>query len=412
MRFKKQRTDNYLLGDTPLENIFISEYAKNAPGDYVKVYLLALMYSNIERDADDAQLAAALSMDKAKVGEAWDYWQEQGLIERRQKSGGNGETEIEFVSIKEKIFGKPGAVPARSEGAKKLGDKELAGLFRDIEQSTGRLLESGEPETVAGWIGDFGIKPEAVLAAYSYCVKNSRSTRYRYVEKVLMAWRDKGLDTKEKIQEYLEDTDRRYDFHKKVFKALGFRRNPTDAERDMMDSWTDDLGCSLADVLEACKKTTGINNPNLNYINSILVNGRAKEASENAETNAALLKAVEERYERIRNDNARKASVIREKIYTDVPRLREISEESMSLGIRISRSILKGASGKAELTEAREKQNRLNEEKKKLLADNGYKEDALDTVYTCKRCHDTGTLEDGTRCSCFYDRLREVKNEQ
>ena len=304
-------------------------------------------------------------------------------------------------------------MPTKSANAERLNDKAVAGLFKDIEQVTGRLLEAKEPEAVAAWIREYGIDPEVILAAYSYCVKNRKSsTRYSYVEKILFAWRERGLDTAEKVEEYLADTDRKYDFYRKVFKALGFRRNPTEAEADVMDSWTEDLGCSLEDVLEACRKTSGISNPSVNYIDAVLRDVMNKRGLGAAEENAKLQRAVEDRYEIIRNANARKTEALREKIYADVPRLREISDDSVSLSIKISRLILRGASGKEELREARDKQSSMQSEKKKLLEENGYKADALDPVYTCARCHDTGSLEDGTRCSCYLDRLREVQNEQ
>lgn len=412
MDYRKQNIDNYFLYDTPVENIFISEYAKSAPGDYVKVYLLALMYAGLGRDFGDDRIAAALSMEKKQVEEAWEYWEECGLVERRAKEDGSGRTEVEFVRLKEKFFGGAGAGIKRSPAAEKLSDREVSDLFKSIESETGRLLEAKEPEAVASWLKEFGMKPSVILLGYRTCVKNGKSSRYRYVEKILMDWRERGLDTEEKVKDYLADTDRRYDFYRRVFKALGFRRNPTEAEMSVMDSWTDDLGCSIEDVLKACKKTSGISSPSINYINSILVSEKAKEDADSAEENAKLLTAVEDRYEKIREENAAKARVLREKVFTEVPRLRDIMDESRSLGISISRNILKGASGKAALAQARERQQELAKERTALLEENGFRSDALDPIYTCSKCGDTGVMEDGTRCSCYFDRLTEVKNEQ
>ena len=412
MDFKKQSPDNYFLYDTPVENIFISEYAKDAPGDYVKVYLLALMYANAGKECSAAQIAGALSLTAGQVEDAFDYWQECGLVERRMKGDGSKDKITEFVNIKEKFFTKNAPSGSRSVNAEKLSSKDAAELFKAIERETGRLLEAKEPEAVAVWLRDYGMRPEVILLGYKTSVKNGKSTRYRYVEKILMSWREKGLDTREKVEDYLAETDRKYDFYRKVFKALGFRRNPTEAEMDVMDSWSDVLGCSIEDVLDACKKTSGISSPSINYINSILLARAQKDEASSAEENARLLKAVEDRYAEIREKNARKAESIREKIYSDVPRLRDVMDEQRSLYIKISRSILKGPAGKAELREAREREKELSEEKTALLEESGYKKDALDPIYTCSRCSDTGVLEDGTRCSCFYDRLTEVKNEQ
>lgn len=54
-------------------------------------------------------------------------------------------------------------------------------------------------------------------------------------------------------------------------KALGFHRNPTEKEQDLIDSWFDQLGFDIGKILEACAKTSGISNPNINYVNSILL---------------------------------------------------------------------------------------------------------------------------------------------
>ena len=39
-----------------------------------------------------------------------------------------------------------------------------------------------------------------------------------------------------------------------------------------MDTWFEEMEFSLDKVLEACSKTTGIANPNINYVNKVLVN--------------------------------------------------------------------------------------------------------------------------------------------
>ena len=114
MDFKKQSADNYFLYDTPVENIFISEYAKDAPGDYVKVYLLALMYANLGREFSSAQLAGALSLSAGQVEDAWDYWHECGLVELRSKGDDSEDKEVEFVNLKEKFFSKAPSGSSRS----------------------------------------------------------------------------------------------------------------------------------------------------------------------------------------------------------------------------------------------------------------------------------------------------------
>ena len=50
MNFIRRKNRECFLHDTQVENIFINEYLPAAPGDYVKVFLFALMYSGYQPD--------------------------------------------------------------------------------------------------------------------------------------------------------------------------------------------------------------------------------------------------------------------------------------------------------------------------------------------------------------------------
>ena len=52
MNFKTERIKDFYLLATEVENIFINEYLPQAPGDYVKVYLYALLYAK-QRDGNN-----------------------------------------------------------------------------------------------------------------------------------------------------------------------------------------------------------------------------------------------------------------------------------------------------------------------------------------------------------------------
>lgn len=57
--------------------------------------------------------------------------------------------------------------------------------------------------------------------------------------------------------------------------------------------------------------------------------------------------------------------------------------------------------------------NKLSNRYDELLTGLGYDKDYLDRKYRCTICNDTGTKnEDGSRCSCRAERLREARKEQ
>ena len=69
-----------LFDSTPVENMFITEYMLRAPGDFVKVYIYALMlcYHNAER-MSLASMAKDLDMTEEEVERAFRYWARDGL---------------------------------------------------------------------------------------------------------------------------------------------------------------------------------------------------------------------------------------------------------------------------------------------------------------------------------------------
>ena len=73
---------NALYDITPVENIFILEYMANAPGEYIKVYLLGLtMCYHSNEEYSVSKMASALSITEDEVKAAYTYWAQLGLIE-------------------------------------------------------------------------------------------------------------------------------------------------------------------------------------------------------------------------------------------------------------------------------------------------------------------------------------------
>lgn len=70
-----------LFDSTPVENMFITEYMLRAPGDFVKVYLYALMlcYHPTPR-MSLSSMARDLDMTEEDVERAFKYWARDGLV--------------------------------------------------------------------------------------------------------------------------------------------------------------------------------------------------------------------------------------------------------------------------------------------------------------------------------------------
>ena len=86
MNFKTERIKDFYLLATEVENIFINEYLPQAPGDYVKVYLYALLNAKQQTEITHHGLAVQLGLKDSDVDLAWQYWERMGVVKRERRS--------------------------------------------------------------------------------------------------------------------------------------------------------------------------------------------------------------------------------------------------------------------------------------------------------------------------------------
>jgi len=406
MDFSKQTIKNYFLYDTRIENLFIGEYMLDAPGDYVKVYLLGMMHAELGEATDNTKIAKELTLSLETVDKAWDYWQNIGLVKKLAKAEDSDAYKVVFINIKEAVFGKCAVNIQTNESAAtkeiNLDSFDLGEVYRGIEKITSRLIDGKEAEIVAQWITDFNINPNVILYCYKYSTENGKSNRVKYVEKILMDWREKNLETVEMIEEYLGDSDRAFKLYKRVFKALGFDgRKPTEPEKAVMRKWFFEMNLSMDEVLAAIDKTIGGSSPSIKYVDTIITQSKSQTQDISSGENAyAKVTAL---YEKIREDNARQTVQNRERIFSQVPQLKEVTQKLKECSAKaISAMMSKNTTLQKQIEQEREQ---LLLKKEQLLKDAGFAPNALDPIYSCKRCQDTGVLDDGNTCSCYADRL-------
>lgn len=374
--------------DTHVNNTFIYNYMPDAPGDFVKVYLFFLMQSELDSEIEIADIAKALKLEESRVEEALGYWSKLGVVS-------------EFTVTSQKEVGSGGCP---------LNDQELADLFSMIQRTVGRPLGGTEPVEIVSWLADYGATPEMIMYAFTYSSKNRHNTSIKYISAIVRDWAEKNLLDAEKIERHLEQCDVLNQKHKRVFKALGFLRNPTEAERELMDSWFEEKGFTVEKVLEACNKTTGISNPNLNYIDKILSDWQKNRGGElkGLGSPGPGGGSVEIRYARIR-DAAKAAMEERKKeVYRKIPEIKRLDEEITDLSLNMTRLALKGSQGSPNNRETlKEKLNKALEDRAFLLTESGFPPTYIEIEYRCPICKDTGMTAEGLRCSCY----EEVKKE-
>lgn len=422
MSFKKAKVKDFYLFSTDVENIFINEYMPGAPGDFVKVYLYGLLYAQTGAPMDDATFAKQLRLPPASIRDAWKYWEEMGIVRCRKKSEKEDAAcscEIEFLNLRAMMYGSgeaqqgdplPGERTAE-QIADKLCSHAVKDFIRELENCTGRLFDpQKELPEILSWEKDFHTSKEVILKAFAYCSERQK-TSLAYIKKVVMGWSERGIQTAEDAERYLEEAGVRQARYKRVLQSLGLNRGVTEAEKRMMDTWFEDMHYSIERVLEACDRTLSAANPNLRYVNKVLENWYEEAKARGLDVNqkVTVTQAVLNKYyEFLRGEAEKKAQEHRQEVYQKLPRIEDIDRTRKELGSRLARGMLTGMTD-SQKKEIRQQMRGLEEERAFLLTENNYPLDYTDVQYSCQKCGDTGFDENGQRCSCAGQRTGEAE---
>jgi DnaD/phage-associated family protein len=428
----KQKNTDFFLSETNVTNLFISELLPSAPGDYVKLYLYGLMYASRDENIERRTVSRVLGMREEDIENAWNYWAERGVIKKYVE---DGIEVIEFVDLIELVYGSKseearaqsgagsGVPEAERETADSAGggqsasafiSKELKILFDEFETTVGRPISGKEMGKMRDALEVYEIPADIFAYAIKYCDSLGKHT-IEYIFTVANRWKEAGCTNVAEVREKLERDGLRNSYYQKVFRELGFNRMITPGDREIMSAWFDELGCSIDEVLEVCRRTAGMRSPNLRTVNTMLRNERMKRGGIDPEKTDASAeekgpvsrRVLEEYYQYLRE----KAEADLEKRSAEasrtIPRMGEIlAGEKTLLQSMVAAGF--GSEGKERRAGARKKLELLEEEKQTLLKENGFPADYLERQYKCNICKDTGTTNDGQYCTCAKDRAEEA----
>ena len=434
------------LHRTKVENLFISEYLPDAPGEYVKVFLFGLMYAQYEVEPNRQELAKLLGISAEEIEEAWVYWESRGLVKRATGRDENGEEvrQIIFLNQIDSLYGK---VPQTEEPKdsftpsaeddvevplhvsiddtdfddvmnERLVNKRLRDLYQKYQITTGRTVSRQETSKIEDAIKVYGIEPDIFDFAIDYCADLEKYS-VDYIFKVALRWTEEGCRTVEDAKRLLDKHSRRNSWYRQVFKSLGFNRLPAPADREIMDRWFDEMDCSIGEVLEACAAAAGLRDPNLRYVNKVLENRRAEKGGINvkAETGTPVAtaenaspvsrKVLNDYYEYIRttDETAREWRI--DEVLSRVPEMRDVFDAEVSINAKLL-SIKPGNATLDERQRLRAERIAIEESKKQLLTANGWPADYLNRKYRCEIYKDTGYTDEGMVCGCAKERAAEA----
>ena len=409
MKFDKGKTKDYYLFTTDVENVFINEYMTEAPGEYVKAYLYGLFCSEHGMELKSALMAEVLHMDEDRLREAWEYWERMNVVAIEEE---DDDYTVVFLSLREQLFSGEQGVERAIEMSDEVidEDEEFKCLTEAAEDLLGRPLNGRELQEIGSWTKELGVPGEVIHEAFDYCVEIGKPS-INYISKVILAWAKEGLTDRKMVKEYLEKTSERQGIYRRILNSLGLKRNVTEAEKRLVDSWLDDMKFSPERILEACEKAGFTQSPNLRYVNKVLENWKQEADTWGRDVNQRVnvsQNTLNKYYEYLRNQAEKRAEGRRQEVYNKLPEIRQIDINLQSLSSKISRGLL-GGSTVQDMNSVRQEIRNLEKERAILLTENNYALDYTDVKYLCPKCSDTGIDENGQRCSCTRERMGEAE---
>lgn len=297
MNFFKLKLNNEDLGHTHLENIFINHYMPQAPGSFVKVYILGLKYAQnfSSSSLSNEVIAKSLVLSEEEVANAWRYWETQGIIKFLPYSAGSEDVCIEFLNLKEIMLNikekKPKNdkySPDRIIAARQ--NYRIKDMFEYIRKIGGRELNPNEMFTILDWIDDYGMPPELVIILVEDCYNRGKKDM-PYLKQVAKNWFDAGINSLEKLNEHNEKHKEKW---QKYSKVLNFFRlgAPSQTQEELLNKWFYEFGFSEEIVLKACSlASANTMKPSFSYLDKILCEWKSKGFKTIQEVEANMVKS-------------------------------------------------------------------------------------------------------------------------
>ena len=255
---------------TPVDNLFFSEFMPGADGEAVKVYLYGLMQCRYPSMGDVA-VSEALNLPEGVVRAAFVYWQSKGLVRILKDEP----LEVEYLTVEQPAVAT--AVPLKYQAFVRALNELMAP----------RRFNMNELGHIYDCIETFRLEEKTVLELVSHCMEEKgRNVRIQYILTVAKSWADAGICTYDQARAFIANANVRRHGATAVLRRWNKRRAPTLDEMDMYDHWVKEWGFDDEAILAVCPRLTNTSSPSFEALGD-----RLRELYEQNKVKAADIKA-------------------------------------------------------------------------------------------------------------------------
>ena len=267
----------------------------------LKVLLYASTFEN-EFDENDIQTLSGLDLTEIII--ALQFWRGAEVISLAENANSSSKPN---KNSNNKTTLQKNDIPSYSgEEIASLFEKndEIKLLIDECQSIAGKIFNPLEINKIVSLYDYLGLSAEYILLLYNYC-KSKGKTTVHYVEKTAFNLFDEGVDTDEKLQEYIKYKEEFDSLAGKVRRIFGTsKRALTKKEENFIKKWTDTFKMPIEMIEYAYELTVNATNEaSMPYANKILENWH----------NAGILtveqaKSLEFEYKNAKQENQSNAS--------------------------------------------------------------------------------------------------------
>lgn len=245
---------------------FVDIYMPKAKGEYVKIYIMLLRYTQLgELGVTASFLAENLGILENDVIKALDYWDNLGLLKVNTYDGmGNISVEIMQGSS---ILDESSITNKKEKEEKPISSPMLS----EIELLLNRPLSSSDMEKFLYFKEEYNFPEEVVILLVQHCVQKD-ITNLRYMEQVAITWHSEGITSIELAQQNIKNHEDKWTNYRKVLNYLGIKeKNIMKPQEDMLEKWFYDYEFTTDMIINACDISfNNLGKGEIKYIDGIL----------------------------------------------------------------------------------------------------------------------------------------------
>ena len=236
------------------------------PGEYLKVYLYMIFLSKYGKDIKINDLSKKLNIPLKTIQEAVKYLEDNSLITK--KTTGYIINDLQEKTLHELYTPNLTASPEKIEKTSK--NKSRAKAIEHINNMYFQgIMGPSWYNDIDLWFTKYSFDEQVMIALFDYCYNRSAINR-NYVKTVAEAWGNNNIKNWNDLEEYSERENNLLKTKKLIAKKMGKHNGLTQYEEGYIENWVLDYGYDMNIIEIALKRTTFKQNPNFEYINSII----------------------------------------------------------------------------------------------------------------------------------------------